>query len=270
MRKSYWSCSEFADWLRGTKKLPYGTSDEWDDWDSLAKANNQIRFWLAETALDKLQDIIMWPIDTIYNIKYYCVNRWVTKTHQLTAAPQDIKPGEWCDVGNRFLPCLFNELVNFVEVEQAWHHIAWDEDASKKYEAPFNASGYFNTRTWRCPEAGLEYLDWASELRYDANIMASDHPKFGHLTDQALAAREIRELYYWWKVQRPQRVDPYDASGFNELIDQDAKFFTSLKNMDKDKSKKANEMIRDLEELYENEDEEMMIRLIKIRQGLWT
>jgi hypothetical protein len=34
-------------------------------------------------------------------------------------------------VGNRFLPCLFNELVDFVEIEQAWHHCVWSDEAKK-------------------------------------------------------------------------------------------------------------------------------------------
>lgn len=272
MRKNYWSCSAFADWLRGTDKLPYGTSEEWDAWDELAKTQHSFRFWLAETGLDKLQDIVMWPIDFIYHVKYYCVNRWITKTHQLTAHPSEIKPGEWCDVGNRFLPCLFNELVNFVEVETAWNYIAWDEEVRKKFAAPFNSCGYFNTRTWRCAEAGIEYLDWASQLRYDDNVMSQSHPKYGQLTVQALAAIETKELYTWWKEIRPKRPDPYDASGFNELVAQlpDDKFFSSLNTVDSDARKSASDRIHELEELYDAEDEAMMIRLIKVRNYLWT
>ena len=116
----YWSCSPFADWLRGTKKLSAGTSEEWDDWTTAAQMKHNFRYWLAEEALGHIQDFVTWPIRTLDDIKYYINNRWVTRTHSLTAHPRDIKPGRWSDVGNRFLPCLFNELVDFVEIESAW------------------------------------------------------------------------------------------------------------------------------------------------------
>jgi hypothetical protein len=102
-----------------------GTSEEWDNWTTAAQMKHNFRYWLAEEGLSYLQDFVTWPVRKIYDVKYYINNRWVTRTHALTAHPRDIKPGAWCDVGNRFLPCLFNELVDFVETESAWSHIAW-------------------------------------------------------------------------------------------------------------------------------------------------
>ena len=113
---NYWSCTPFADWLRGTKKLSAGTSEEWDDWTTAAQMKHNFRYWLAEEGLGHIQDFVTWPVRKIYDVKYYINNRWVTRTHSLTAHARDIKPGAWRDVGNRFLPCLFNELVDFVEV----------------------------------------------------------------------------------------------------------------------------------------------------------
>ena len=121
---TYWSCTPFADWLRGTKKLGAGTAEQWDDWTTAAQMKHNFRYWLAEEALGHIQDFVTWPVRKLYDIKYYINNRWVSRTHSLTAHPRDIKPGQWQDVGNRFLPCLFNELVDFVEIESAWSHIA--------------------------------------------------------------------------------------------------------------------------------------------------
>ena len=117
--RNYWTCTKFADWIRGTTKLSAGTSEEWHEWEKRAKADYPIRWWLAEEGLDILQKIVMFVPDKIYAVKYYINNRYITRTHSLTAHPKDIRPGQWCDVGNRFLPCLFNELVDFVEVELA-------------------------------------------------------------------------------------------------------------------------------------------------------
>ena len=123
-RTHYWSCSEFADWLRGTAKPKFETGEGWRKWRHAAKNKHPFRYWLAEEVLDKIQNFIWHPVDTLYDLKYYINNRWVTRTHALTAHPKDIKPGKWRDLGNRFLPCLFNELVDFVEHEQCCFSVA--------------------------------------------------------------------------------------------------------------------------------------------------
>ena len=204
---SYWSCSAFADWLRGTKKPNWGTGGEWRTWEKEAKAAHPWRHWLAEEALDAIQDFVTWPAHRLADMRYYINNRWISRTHALTAHSRDIKPGTWCDVGNRFLPCLFNELVDFVEIEQAWHHVMWDTEARKKYGTPWTRWGWLRLRTWRCPQAGLDYLDWAAGLTMDESWGVSPgDPRYGKPTLQAQNAREIKELYTWWKGIYPNQI----------------------------------------------------------------
>ena len=275
---NYWSCSPFADWVRGTPKGTAKTSEGWDEWNDEAKRYNPVRYWLAEDALDKLQDFVTYPVRKVYDVKYYINNRWVSRTHSLTAHTQDIKPGQWCDVGNRFLPCLFNELVDFVEIEQACHHIAWDDEARKKYAAPFWASGWFRWRVWRCPEAGLAHLDWASTLVSDDTWgIEKDSPDYGKPTHQALNAKEIKELYIWWTTIYRNRPDPHDASGWTDYCEmlriKHGNSWIGKSEKDEDSrnaSTKALELLDKIEKAYETEDEEMMIRLIKVRNSLWT
>jgi hypothetical protein len=277
----YWSCSPFADWLRGTKKLSAGTAEQWDDWTTAAQMKHNFRYWLAEEALGHLQDFVTWPVRKIYDVKYYINNRWVTRTHSLTAHPKDIKPGQWCDVGNRFLPCLFNELVEFVEVELAWWQIAWADPAEKaKYDAPFWASGWFRWRTWRCPQAGLDNLDWQRSLRHDTDSgWAEGDPNIGKPTPQAVKAQEVLDLYRWWKDVYPNRPDAHDASGWSEYCELKRQEHgeTGLSFMRESANPEtralgiaALDKTHEIEQAYETEDEEMMIRLIKVRHGLWT
>ena len=277
----YWSCTPFADWLRGTKKLSAGTAEQWDDWTTTAQMKHNFRYWLAEEALGHIQDFVTWPVRKLYDIKYYINNRWVSRTHSLTAHPRDIKPGQWCDVGNRFLPCLFNELVDFVEVELAWWHIAWaDPEEKAKYNAPFWATGWFRWRTWRCPEAGLDNLDWQRNLRHDTDSgWAEGDPNIGKPTPQAVKAQEVLDLYRWWKDVYPNRPDPHDASGWSEYCDRKRQEHgdTGLSFMKESKDPElralgdaALKKTTEIEAAYEAEDEEMMIRLIKVRHGLWT
>jgi len=275
--RNYWSCSKFADWLRGTPMPGALTSEGWDEWHNQAHTAHPLRYWLADNALGFLQDFITWPTRKIYDFKYYINNRWVSRTHSLTAHVRDIKPGQWQDVGNRFLPCLFNELVDFVEVELAWWHIAWDDEAHKKFKAPWYASGWFRWRTWRSPEAGLANLEWQRNLRWKEDEVGKDCKDVGKLTDQAIKAQEILDLYTWWTQTYRNRPDAYEASGWSAYCETSRIANGGKLNFSNDKtpelkkmSTKAHKLLQKIEADYEKEDEAMMIRLIKVRHGLWT
>ncbi len=180
-------------------------------------------------------------------------------------------------MGNRFLPCLFNELQDFVEVELAWWHLAWEgKEARKQYNMPWWAVGWWRVRTWRCPQAGLDNLKWQSELRHTVDDgWKEDDPNIGQLTLQAEKAKEILALYKWWNEVYPNRPDPHDASGWSEYCDRKRDEGGSFMSQPKDPElrafgDRALEKVREIEEAYEQEDTEMLIRLIKIRHGLWT
>jgi len=277
MRSNYWSCSKFSDWLRGTPKLKCGTSEEWDAWYASSAKAHPIRYWIAEEGLDHIQKFVYYIPDRLNDIRYYINNRWITRSHALTAHPRDIAPGTWRDVGNRFLPCLFNELVDFVEIEQAWHHCIWSDDAKTKFDVPWYRKGWLRLRTWRCPEAGMEYLRWAETLTNEEFLEEGEKHK-AEPTYQAKAAKEIIELYTWWTTTYRNRPDPMDASGWSAhceamRVKYPGSMFSSLNSKDPEDRKasdKAHKLLTKIEKAYEKEDEEMMIRLIKIRESLWT
>jgi len=275
-RSQYWSCTPFADWIRGIEKGGAKTGRGWREWEAEAKTKYPIRYWIAEEALDAVQNFLWWPIDKLYDVKYYINNRWITRTHSLTAHPRDIKPGQWCDVGNRFLPCLFNELVDFVEVELAWWHLAWSPEERHKYNMPWWAVGWWRIRTWRCPQAGLDNLDWQSKLVWTEDEVGDDKEKIGKPTYQAEKALEILALYKWWKEVYPNRPDVHDASGWTAYCDMRRERGDHMLDMEDrspeeaEMSRKALDKSHEIEQAYEAEDEAMMIRLIKIRNSLWT
>ena len=275
-RTHYWSCSGFADWLRGTAKPSAETGDGWRDWRRLAKSTYPVRYWLAEEGLDHVQTFVYWIPDQLYAIKYYVNNRWISRTHSLTAHPRDIRPGQWQDVGNRFLPCLFNELVDFVELELAWWHLVWEgKEKRARYNAPWWRFGWWNIRIWRCAQAGIDNLEWQASLVQDKDWgLEETDPKFGKPTPQAQNALEILELYRWWTVTRLARDEPMKVSGWSDYCDRrrvanlDDWIFSDREDKE-DTSAMLDEMHR-LEAEYEAEDEAMMIRLIRVRNALWT
>jgi hypothetical protein len=276
MRSNYWSIGKFADWIRGTPKIKCGTCEEWDAWEATAKVAHPVRWWIAEEGLDYLQTIVCYIPDKLNDIRYYINNRWVSHSHALTAHPRDIKPGSWSDVGNRFLPCLFNELVDFVEIEQAWHHCMWSDEAKTEFEVPWWRSGWLRWRTWRCPEAGMEYLKWASTLTNE-EFLDENKKHEAVPTYQATSAKEIIELYTWWTVTYRNRPDPYEASGWTAACEAQREAnggklsFSTPKDPALRKTQdKAHKILHKIEKDYAKEDEAMMIRLIKIRESLWT
>lgn len=276
MRNHYWTIGPFADWLRGTPSPGALTSRGWREWREQAEAAHPVRYWLAEEGLDYLQRFVYYIPDKLYGLKYYINNRWVTRTHALTAHASDIPHGQWCDVGNRFLPCLFNELRDFVEVELAWWNIAWSNPEDRaKYNAPFWATGWFRWRTWRSPQSGLDCLAWQMTLTNE-EFLDDDKKHLAEPTYQAQNAREILELYRWWTEVYPNRPDPHDASGWSAYCDQrrqrgaDLLDFEDRTPEEAEQSSQALALSTEIEDKYNKEDEEMMIRLIRIRQSLWT
>ena len=273
---NYWTCSKFADWIRGTDKPVSATMEDWDEWNTSARKAHPVRYWVADDGLDYLQDFVTWPIRKIYDLKYYINNRWVSRTNALVAHPRDIAPGSWRDVGDRFLPCLFNSLVDFVEIELAWMQVAWSDESKERYKAPFWSSGWFRWRTWRNKRAGLDNLGWQMNLTWgDDELLDKDDPRYGKPTSQAIKAREIYELYFWWTVICPGRSDPYEASGWTAVCEKAREMnggkltFRTPPELKKEHDR-AHKALTKMEAAYEKEDEEMLIRLIKVRHGLWT
>ena len=280
-RTNYWSCSKLAEKIRGIEKPFSATSDDWETWHQMAKATHKIRYWIAEEGLNHLQNFVNWPLDKLLDIKYYINNRWVTKSHTLTAHKDHLKPGHWCDLSERFLPCMFDSLVDFVEIESAHFYIVWaDDDVRKKYEAPFWSRGIFYWRTWRCPQAGIDHLMWESGLTYkeDMGVEPND-PLYGEPTDQAKDAIEKLFLYTWYKNVYLKRPDPMDISGWSADCARKREknggrlLLGSSKNEsqeEKEWSKVCLRKLHEIEEEYLEEETEMMTRLIKIRNSLWT
>jgi hypothetical protein len=229
-RIHYWGCSRFADFIRGSKK-PYALEwKEWDKWNNQQEKERPFRFWLSDTFLNKLQDIVYFPYDFYNTIKIYIRNRWIDKTHYLKTG---LKPGNYYEFDYRILHGLFNEFVDFVEIELA-HLSLWDQ--KKKYEIKHG----------RCIEAAYDYFDWATNLKH-----------YGKLTEQAKTAKKIKQLYEWWKIDRLKRINPYSDEALGDIDDivDNKKFYDKAYQIEADQ---------------EDEDTKMLIQLIKIRKGLWT
>ena len=270
--RNYASSTPFK-WLRKKLKiekpsaLPWG---QWELWDEDLRTRRPIAFFLTETLPDWLEKPGEWIVDPIDNAIYYIRRRFIYRTHYLETS---LKPGRHYDYDTRFLHALFNSLVEYVECEKAWANIRWGEDEVDKYNLPWWAkSWYFRWRIWRCPRAGLDHLQWEMD------------PEKGAHDNQREVAREIYVLYIWWKEIRSKRNIDEDAwieCGMKAFYDRmDAKYgehkwgiFSNKNSMtpaEKREYDRLGKLNREIEEAWYQEDEDMLIRLIKIRRGLWT
>lgn len=273
---NYWCCTPFADKLRGTAKPGAATAEAWDQWYIEASAAHPVRYWLAEEGLGKVQDFITWPRRKVSDVRHYITNRFVSKTHALTS---NLERGKYYEYEHRLLHCVFQSLVDYVEVEEAWCQVSWG-DATKKYKS----TRRFWWNEWRCAEAGIDRLKWASSLVYDKDWMVDEtSPNFGKPTPQAIHAQEILDLYTWWTVVRPVRPDPYEASGWTAFNAESADAISEASTKAARRLLRANRTAAHKKESsrlfgiagkidakYEKEDEQMLIRLVKIRKGMWT
>lgn len=236
-RFNYWSCSKFADLIRGEKK-PFALSwEDWEKWRAENKQKHPFRYWASEEVLDFLQDVVNFPLDVYHTIDIYIHNRYISKIHYLRTG---LTPGKYYDLDWRILNGLFNELVIYVESELAHDMRASYPERNYKF-----VNG-------RCKLAGLDHLNWASQLKLNEDYgFDPDHEDYGKPTTQAIAAKKVYELYNWW-LNRDNRVDPYTLY----TKEKDGQYYY----------RKIDEM----ENAYEEEDTEKLIELIKIRNSLWT
>ena len=132
-----------------------------------------------------------------------------------------------------------------------------------------------------------ETLDQYGEGRYrfalallggqHAQSVALDDPPKADPIIVAVAATEVLALYDWWKTVRPIRPDPYDASGWSAICarrrSEDEDFLAGLEDRtDKERAESIAVLARcsEIEQQHEDEDTEMLTRLIRIRKSLWT
>ena len=287
-RNNYWSCSKHAAWVRAafaktTKPFALSMGD-WKRWDADLKKAHPFVFWYTETFLNRFQRVIYKPIDVLDDLRYWGYNRFVTRPHLLNTR---LQPGSYYEIDERMLHGMFETLVDFIEVEKAWMHVVWNDEARKKYHLPwYKRVPYFlRWKTWRSPEAGIEHLKWEMGLVNDYDYMDEEdrvrQADYNQPTSQALAASEQYELYNWWKLARPNRKDPMEASGWSDHCEQmrarrGADIFSHLDDLEDStqqeriQSKTTLDLCDSIEKNYAEQDEQMLIRLIKIRKHLWT
>lgn len=250
---------KFIDWMKFHPPTAL-TLDGWRDFKIEFRKNAPVRFFFCERLIPwicsqgrKVKNAIWW-------VRY----RTISRHHIINTG---LTPG-WHDVDHKMLYANFALLVDYVEKECAWMDVAFDE------EKRGNALGWYDNfpswtgihSRWRSREHGLRYLDWEASL---------DDPSLSEYessASQARKARIVKELYIWWKDVRPARRLPAepdymaDSTGLH-FLDPD------WKKDNPEEAKAFSEWAENthiLEEAWAEEDTVMLMKLIKIRRGMWT
>ena len=289
-RVTYWSGSKPVRWLRSKFGLTNPTAmsaTDWETWRVECKKKFRFLHWVTSDGIDELQEFLFWPIDRLWDLRCALSAKFFGKYHYL---PTKLNSWQYYDTDTRMLHGMFEALVDFIEIEKAWMNVISSREAGKKFGYKWyelNAWLSWFTSEKRHPLAGIAYLEWEMSLikdeswyggDRDAITKAKESGEFGKMTSQALAAQEQFVLYHWWKNIRPNRPDPYDASGYSEYFKKletqsGSNFLVGLETQTEDLAKEGHMCsvkCTEIEEAYDKEDEEMLIRLIKIRKSLWT
>ena len=202
--------------------------EDWHEWESEMKKNYPIRHFLNE----EFASIFIWPI----TMRYQRAHDWVKyrTTRRMHIVKTGLEPGYY-DADTRMLHVNFNLLKDFVEVEKA--HM-------------FNVFGSNDTLKLNDKDAGVAYLEWEMGLSKEEGGK-----------DQAKNAKEIYELYTWWVIERPNRIDPMSLVNDTDILESTSDVDTYEKKYGK---------VDKLEEKHRKEDEKMLTRLVKVRNALWT
>jgi hypothetical protein len=182
-----------------------------------------------------------------------------------------LEPG-WSDVVSKMLYVNFTMLVDFIEIEKAECLILDDKQHCRKFwqRGPLD--------NWRRPAHGVKHLEWEIALVRDEHWGTYEGDKgYGEPPHQAIVAKEQLELYNWW-IERPNRKDSMELSGLYDYYEGDngtdfmsmLRYNKSMSDEQEAEYTKLSQIHTSIEEQRDAEDEEMLVRLVKIRTSLWA
>lgn len=251
--------------LRGFLDLQKPTAlgwDEWEDWHEQTRKMRPLAYFLMETMPEKCNDLIKTIKKPYDNTRNWMRYRLFDRYHLINTG---LKP-DYYEIDTRMLHGMFSLLVDFVEVQSAWVHVIFDEK-SKYNDRPWWSKGWTRFKSFRDVESGIAHLKWEMTLDSENLPVSERNPGQAHM------AREVWELYHWWTKIRPLRPDPGDVSGWNEYCRSKTMKELFSNNRSPEENKVSLDIINldhDIERSYDEEDERMLIRLVKIRKNLWT
>jgi hypothetical protein len=217
----------------------------------------KIKNWLKEVLFDPYDRFIVFK--WIHRVKYAI--RWKL-IHPRNKICVKTLPNGYHDIVEVMLHANFAMLVDFVENEILYRNDKFEDILLNEAEERKMYESYVKDGCWTQKDA-------------DAAIEC--------IVDQNNRNKKIHELYLWWKHIRPTRKFPNPSPEVENLMNVefnfepveeskdeygDAKYY-KLKGSPKEVKEYFDEY-RKQEEVWDKEDDNNLMELIKLRRCLWT
>ena len=202
----------------------------------------RIRLWFQYRFRARLRDA-----------KYWVIHRTFDRYHVIRC--DGLGPGYY-DKDDQMLHAVMGLVVDFVEIESKMME-DWEKRPWQCRWIPF--------MKFRSAESGLRHLDWEMGLRWDeSHGTYPEDEHYGEPTGQAKRAAVIKEVYLWWTQARPARPD--HNQGYHDL------YVRAENGEDIPREAFSAEAIRshEIEQVYDEEDNLMLKKVVDVRLGMWT
>lgn len=206
------------------------TSEGWNIWEKKMKKQYPIGFFMAWTLPGKLKRGYR---ILITDPIWWVKHRTFWQYHYI---PSGLEPGFW-DYDHLLEETIFNVVKLHVNAEM-WKHEGWDKIYKKSKE---EKAKFINEKL----QQFIEKL------------------KNSEFTSQYEAEKEIYDIYKWITTVRDIRKDSFEDSGL-------AEFCKKSKKLKSPEYRRLMDKMTEIEDQYKKEDEEMIYRIIKIRNCLWS
>lgn len=232
---------------------------------------------LKQKCKDFKDDILYSIEDTYYKIG----NKYFVKYNVIKI--RSVSDTQYLDYDAKLMHGMFQVLVDFVECGLGPKHLNFNGTYKSKTwsEYLYNILPYpfYHLVGFRSAKNGIAYLEKSIKNKSKGKMYVPE----------AIFSEEVLKLYEWWKITRPNRIDPDTVSGFDDYDDYLCKKYgpmymfdlmglspglnnTHSSKMSPDEIIKHEELLqksRDIEEEYRQEDLEMMRRLVNVHEGMW-
>lgn len=234
------------------------SSKGWRLFDKEFREKAPIRWYFHK----KFKSDFVYPVTRKISSVYWWIKYRTTNRYHVICT--GLPPG-YNDIHNVMLHTNFHIFMNFIEIEQAQSCYVFDFEKVQTFWEKY-LPYYWKFNTFPAEKYAMKHLNWAAGLD-DANIQIHNQSIL-----QAEVARESILLYKWWKYDRPARRTAHHVMVDNQGLGTMSMFDSDFDRTAPDYIQYQLELkVADLnDELWEQEDEAMLIRLIKIRKSLWT
>lgn len=260
----YWM-SDFVWWLFCLPNKPQHLSlKRWDDFYDEAKTKYPISFCLGYTIPLKIS--IVWK--KIANISYWIRTHTYNRYYIIDVRQPKNSPGQYAygwgfiDSSRALVLANFKILTDFVEKEfltQYW----WINDDKGKWRQAKKSE----RKTWeQLFEEYSKDIDKDNE-EFELSDGSFDEAAYSYRVWERQCDRELLMIYKWWKIDRFELCKKED-----EILKTWFNFTEVMSDSEEDKEKRQFlfDATNKTEKEREDKEEDMLIRLVKIRGRLST